>query len=187
MVLHASTIANGETGNYSVSAVVGGAGSPANFLLENIGWYVSPTGNNESDCRSPATTCATINGVLGKTGFLPGDTVLVESGTYVGTGPTVVELQKSVRLLGGWNVSFTERIGLSTLNGQWSRGGMSVSIPVTAIVDHFQIRDCIAGSGGGIFINGDVTIRISLYCIAILIQRSLDFFPNIFIIYNYWI
>ncbi len=31
-------------------------------------WYVAPSGNDTNDCQGVATTCATINGALGKAG-----------------------------------------------------------------------------------------------------------------------
>lgn len=36
-------------------------------------WYVAPGGNDSNDCLNPATTCATINGALGKASS--GDTI----------------------------------------------------------------------------------------------------------------
>ncbi len=38
-------------------------------------WYVAPGGNDDNDCLSPATPCATIKGAIGKAS--PGDTVKV--------------------------------------------------------------------------------------------------------------
>jgi uncharacterized repeat protein (TIGR01451 family) len=49
-------------------------------------WYVAPGGSNGNDCLSAVTACATINGALNKPGFVAGDTVLVATGTYTGTG-----------------------------------------------------------------------------------------------------
>jgi len=43
-------------------------------------WFVSPTGNDASDCLSQTTACATINGALAKAD--PGDTINVLAGSY---------------------------------------------------------------------------------------------------------
>ena len=97
----ATFTANGLEGSYTVTATVGGVVTPADLLLANSGWYVAPGGNNASDCQTPTTPCATINGALEKTGFTTGDTALVAAGTYTGTGSEVALLNKSARLLGG--------------------------------------------------------------------------------------
>ena len=54
------------------------------YQLANIAWYVAPGGNDGSDCLSPATPCATINGALQKPdqSLAPGDTIRVAVGVY---------------------------------------------------------------------------------------------------------
>ncbi|MBO9522614.1 MAG: putative Ig domain-containing protein [Nocardioidaceae bacterium] len=45
-------------------------------------WYVATTGSNANLCTSAAAPCATVTGVLGKPGFVTGDTINVAQGTY---------------------------------------------------------------------------------------------------------
>jgi hypothetical protein len=124
-------------------------------------WYVAPSGDDSNDCLSPATPCDTINGVLGKTGFTAGDTVLVSSGRYSGTSDEVVLLDKSVRLLGGWNNDFTVQTGISTVDGDESRRGITVNSGVTVIVEHFAVQHGFASDGGGIHNDGTLTMNQS--------------------------
>jgi hypothetical protein len=136
---------NGLTGDYTVTATVGGVVIPANFLLGNILWYVAPGGDDGSNCQGPATPCATINGALGRGGFLAGDTVLVATGAYIGTGDEVVLLDKGARLLGGWNNTFTTQSGTSTVDGEGARRGITVNsgvtISTTVIIDRFTVQN----------------------------------------------
>jgi hypothetical protein len=152
----ATFIANGQMGSYTVTATVGGVPTLANFMLTNFGWFVSPRGDNANDCQTSTTSCATINGVLGKSGFNPGDTVLVAIGTYTSTGDEVVLLDKSVRLLGGWNEAFTAQVGKSIIDGSNKRWGIHVYGGVTAIVESFTIQK---GSQRGIFNGGTLTLN----------------------------
>ena len=57
-------------------------------------WYVAPGGSDSHDCLSPGSThaCATINGALAKA--TSGDTILVATGTYTGTGDQVGAAQQ---------------------------------------------------------------------------------------------
>jgi uncharacterized repeat protein (TIGR01451 family) len=162
----ATFTANGLVGSYTVMAAVGGVITPADFLLSNIvGWYVAEDGNDANDCQSPTTPCATINGALAKTGFAAGDTVLVASGTYTGTDNEVALLNKSVRLLGGWDGTFTSQSGTSTLDGQGTRRGITVNSGVVAVVERFTIQNGTAlygyPVGGGIYNRGTFTLNKS--------------------------
>jgi hypothetical protein len=154
----ATFTANALAGSYLVTATVTGIVTPANFLLTNLAWYVAPGGEDANDCQTPATPCATINGALGKAGFAASDPVLVASGTYTSTDDEVVLLDKSVRLLGGLNASFTAQSGISTVDGEDVRRGMTVSSGVTATVERFAIQN---GSGGGISSSGTLTLNNS--------------------------
>ena len=158
----ASFTANGDMGEYVVSATTAGVAGTADFLMNNIGWYISPGGDDGNDCLTPATSCGSIDGVLSKADFQPSDTALVATGTIIGGGPRVVVLDKSVRLLGGWNSTFNEQVGTTTIDGQGLRGGMQLHKSVDAIVDHFVIQNGVAGAGGGIYNNGDLTLSFSL-------------------------
>jgi len=154
-ILHANT----TPGFFSVSATVVGAATPAEFQLDITGWYVSPGGSDSNECDSFSSPCATIEGVLGKGGFLPGDTVLVESGTYTGSGTEVVDLDKDVRLIGGWNSGFTTRTGFSTIDGEENRRGMTLGTGVIAFVEFVAFQNGRSTGGGGIFNRGDLTLN----------------------------
>jgi hypothetical protein len=166
MATAATFTANGSRGGYTVTATVGGVLTPADFLLTNIGWYVSPSGEDSNNCQTPTTPCATVNGALAKAGFLAGDTVLVATGTYAGTGDEVVLLNKSVRLVGGWNETFTAHSGTSTIDGEGARRGIAVNGGVTAIVERFTVQNGLVedwSSGGGISNSGTLILN---HCIV---------------------
>ncbi len=126
-------------------------------------WYVKPGGNDGNTCLSPATACATINGALAKGGFTAGDTVLVATGTYTGTGSAVLLLNKNATLSGGWNVAFTTQSGMSTINGQGARRGITVNSSVIATVARLVVQNgCLNGSyGNGIYNGGTLTLNNS--------------------------
>jgi len=150
--------ANGLTGTFTVTATVGAVATPANFLVGNLAWYVAVGGNDNNDCLSPATACASINGALGKPGIglIAGDTILVATGVYTSTGTEVVLLNKNVTLSGGWNAGFTAHSGTSTIDGQGTRRGMAVNSDVTAVVERLTIQNC---SDSGINNNGTLTLN----------------------------
>lgn len=78
-------------------------------------WYVTTSGDDDNNCRSPVTPCGTVNGVLDKPEFEAGDTILVASGTYTKTdGPSVV-LDQSAMVSGAWNATFTAQDGGPTV------------------------------------------------------------------------
>ena len=137
--------ANGLAGSYTVLATVESAVTPASFLLTNRGWYVSPGGNDAHDCQTPTTSCATVNGALNKPGIIAGDAVLVATGVYTGAGDQVILLDRDVTLSGGWDASFTEQSGMSTIDGQGARRGMTVNFGITAVVERFIIQNGIGG------------------------------------------
>jgi hypothetical protein len=151
--------ANGITGSYLVDATVSGVVNPAQFQLNNMAWYVSMAGSDVNDCLSPISSCASINGALSKGGFTPEDTVLIGSGTYTGSGDEVVYLGKSVILLGGWNSGFTSQTGLTTIDGQDSRRGISVTARTICELDHFAIINGHSNdSGGGVYNEGSLKL-----------------------------
>jgi hypothetical protein len=158
-----SFTANALRGNYTIMATVSGVVTPTYFSLGNLAWYVSTDGDDVRDCQTPATACASINGVLGKMDFLAGDTVLVASGMYTGTGNEVVLLNKSIRLLGGWDAAFTTQSGTSTIDGGGSRRGITVNSYVSAVVERFVVQNGVSGPGGGINNSGgDLTLNDSV-------------------------
>lgn len=127
-------------------------------------WYVIPTGDDNNDCLSPGTACATINGALGKASA--GDVINIAVGTYTGTGFEVVFVDKSVTLAGGWDVSFTAQSGMSILDGQGQRRGISsLTSNVTIFADHFTIQNgftVVNGGGIGISNFGSLILSNSL-------------------------
>jgi uncharacterized repeat protein (TIGR01451 family) len=125
-------------------------------------WYVAPGGSDGNTCLSAVSPCATINGALGK--ISPGDTVLVATGTYTGTGTEVVSLNISTTLSGGWNSGFIAQTGMSTIDGQGARRGVTVNNGVTAIIKRFTAQNgFLSYSGGdGIFNSGALTLSDSI-------------------------
>jgi uncharacterized repeat protein (TIGR01451 family) len=123
-------------------------------------WYVAPGGSDGSDCLSSTTTCATINGALNKPGFVAGDTILVATGVYTGTGMVVALINKNATLSGGWDAGFTTQSGTSTIDGQGARRGITVNSNMTAIVERLAIQNG-TGNGGGIYNYGTLTLNNS--------------------------
>jgi uncharacterized repeat protein (TIGR01451 family) len=158
--------ANGTTGSYLVTAEVHGIAEPAEFSLTNSpAWYVATSGSDGNSCRSTSRPCVAINGALAKPDFASGDTVLVGAGRYTGTGDQVVMLWKNARLLGGWNPAFTIQTGLSVLDGQDVRQGVTVEDGVSAVVERFSIehgKSAWQGYGGGVLNAGTLTLRGSV-------------------------
>jgi uncharacterized repeat protein (TIGR01451 family) len=143
--------ANGLQGSYVVTATASGVVTPATFSLTNFGWYVAVGGNDANTCQTPAAACSTINGVLAKSGFVSGDTVLVATGTYTGAGTEVVLLNKNVRLLGGWNGTFTNQGGMSTIDGGGARQGITVNSSGGVVsIERFTVQNGASDYGGGI-------------------------------------
>ena len=148
--------ANNQFGSYSVSATISGSPSTADFTLANFAWFVATAGNDGNDCQTSLTPCATINNVLGMADFISGDTILVAAGTYstADTGGFGVLLDKSARLLGGWDADFTTQNSSSTLDGQGVSRGTTV-FNVTAHIERFVIKN---GVGSGIVNSGILTV-----------------------------
>jgi len=150
-------IANNETGSFSVTASSPGLNS-IDYQFENLIWYTSPTGNDNNDCKSAITPCATINGVISKA--MPGDTVYVSEGTYFET----FSISKDIRLLGGWDLAFTNQTGLSTIDAQHQGTWAPVYVLAGASVeiDHFGFTNAQSNYyGGGLSNLGNLIIRNS--------------------------
>jgi len=146
----ASLVANGLIGTYPVTASIAGAVAPAQFSLGNFIWLVAPTGIDAFDCLSPETACASVGGVLQKSGFQPGDTIWMESGTYVSTGASVLHLAVDVSVSGGWNDNFTAQTGQSIIDGQGARQGVLIGQGYDISLDHFSIINGSAFCGAGL-------------------------------------
>jgi uncharacterized repeat protein (TIGR01451 family) len=122
-------------------------------------WYVAPGGDDGNDCQSPGAACATIDGALAKPGFVISDTILAATGTYTGTDSEVVLLDKDVTLSGGWDETFATQSGISTIDGEGARRGMTVNGGVTAMVRRFSVQNGLYDyRGGGIENLGTLTL-----------------------------
>jgi PKD domain-containing protein len=126
-------------------------------------WFVAPTGDDNSDCLSPGTACATINGAMGKA--FPGETIYVAVGTYHATGSEVVLIDKDITLSGGWDAGFVSQDGMATIDGEAVRRGITVNNGAVTL-EHLTIQNGFESTrlsgGGGIFNDqGNVTVTNS--------------------------
>ncbi|MES0344099.1 MAG: BTAD domain-containing putative transcriptional regulator [Anaerolineales bacterium] len=121
-------------------------------------WYVSTDGDDARDCLTSTSECFSINGALRKDGFAAGDTVLVATGVYTDIGAEVISLYQNVALSGGWDESFTSQSGLSTIDGEGVRRGISVNHSVKVLIERFIIQHGSSTDGGGIFVNGSLAL-----------------------------
>jgi uncharacterized repeat protein (TIGR01451 family) len=134
---------------------------PTHQLIRAAGpWYVVPGGNDSNSCTTPSAPCATINGALNKPVFVAGDTVLVGTGVYTGTGTVVVDVEKNAILSGGWNAGFTVQSGVSIIDGDRVRQGVLIGNAV-ATIERFVIRNGHAGGGGGGLYNWYSTVTLN--------------------------
>lgn len=123
--------------------------------------YVSTAGADASDCSSASNPCLTINYAIGLA--LAGDGILITEGVFTGSGVEVVLVNKSVSLSGGWNVDFTEQVGLTTIDGETVRRGMTVTDGITASLDRLMVQNGFhRDQGGGINNRGSLTISNSV-------------------------
>ena len=134
------------------SVVSSQTANPAKSSLAAALWYVATSGNDSNTCSSPAAPCATINAAIGKAS--PGDTVYVAEGTYTGEGTEVVLIDKNITLSGGWNSDFTVQIGMSSIDGQGLRVGITSHFGLTADIEGFVIRNGYGSYAGGIVKSG---------------------------------
>jgi len=144
------------------SAVVGMLGDPFQPAQAGVPRYVAPGGNDISSCASPSAPCATINGAIKKANS--GDILYVAVGTYTSTDPApeVVRLDKDTILSGGWDAAFASQNGVSTIDGERMRRGITVDQNVTATIDYFNVRrgsGAMWAFGNGIWVDGTLTIN----------------------------
>jgi predicted outer membrane repeat protein len=161
----ATLTANALRGSYAVTATVTGSALTSTYQLVNIAWYVAPGGNDNSDCLTPATACATINGALQQPNqsLASGDTIRVAVGVYT----EAVNLNHGLTLSGGWNDTFTARIGMSTVDGGGERAGVHVAprlpriMEFPAVIERFTIQNARESTFGehGIGNNSILTLR----------------------------
>ncbi|MGB2897344.1 MAG: choice-of-anchor Q domain-containing protein [Anaerolineales bacterium] len=153
--------ANEQAGAYVIDAAVSGFTGTAQFDLINAAWFVSTGGSNGSDCSTPLTPCASINAVFAKPGFVPGETINVEAGTYTGGGGFVADIDDDAVLKGGWDPTFTTQNSISTLDGGGTVLTVYIGVGIEAAMDRFVIQNGFNGNGGGIINWGNLTITNS--------------------------
>ena len=106
-------------------------------------WYVSeaPTGNNNNDCKTPSTPCATINGAIDKAAS--GDVIKIQAGVYTSDGPyaDIVYVSKSVSLSGGWNAGFIAQDDMSTIEVGGMGRGLTVAVSTTVSIERLVIQN----------------------------------------------
>ena len=126
-------------------------------------WYVAPTGNDNNDCLSPVSACATINGANGKA--TAGDTINIAVATYSGSGTEVVLIDRDINLSGGWDIGFSTQSGTSIIDAQGQRRGIFVNSGTVAVVERLFIQngffDGAFNGGGGIRNDGNLTLNDS--------------------------
>ncbi len=148
--------ANGLSGAYTVTVSADSVPS-ASIDLENTGyWYVSTSGSDANTCSAPDAACLTINAAVGKASA--DDVIRVAAGTYTGSGTQVVLVNKNMNLSGGWDVGFSIRSGISTIDGQGARGGFNIDC-FRVNLDRFNITN--GANSGGVTNCGDLTISNS--------------------------
>jgi hypothetical protein len=126
-------------------------------------WYASPSGSDSNSCAVPTAPCLTINGAIGKAAA--GDTVEVAVGTYTGSGANVVTIDKDLTLSGGWDSTYSQQTGRSTIDGQNAQRGVLVASTATATVTRFEVLNGAPppspdpfAQGGGILLDGPLTL-----------------------------
>ena len=121
-------------------------------------WYVSPSGNNNNDCTTPTTPCATLQTVVDKAGI--GETIRAATGTYTrDTGTEVVGLTKSVNLSGGWNENFSVQDGISTIDGLHRLTILKASSNIDVIISKFRMYNGAGAYIGGILNSATMLIQ----------------------------
>jgi Zn-dependent metalloprotease len=157
LVVEAFSPSGSDIGDNPVIDLVTTANMPA---LVPVTWYVATTGNDSNSCTSTDSPCLTINGAIGKTAN--GDTINVATGTYTSSGTEVVLINKSITLSGGWNASFTTQSGISTIDGQDMRRGVTVNSGFTATLEQFVVQNGNAYFEAGISNSGTLTVNNSI-------------------------
>ncbi len=113
-----SFTANSHRGAYSVSASASGVSGVA-FTLKNILWFVSSTGSDANSCKEPEFPCATINSAIQKAQV--GATIYLAEGIYAKEVSdlynSVVRIGKSVKIVGGWDPTFSTAGKPSIIDG----------------------------------------------------------------------
>ena len=137
--------------------------TPASQPVRAAGlWYVTPGGSDANTCTAPSTACATINGALNKPGFIAGDMIQVATGVYAGAGDQVVLLDKSATLSGGWDTGFTMQNGVSIIDGERARRGITVN----SGRDRHDRTFCCSELSGFTFAWNNSTVSVTLLVVV---------------------
>lgn len=131
-------------------------------------WYVTPTGSDANPCNQIVAPCQTINGAISKASS--GDLIYVATANYASaSGDEVVRITKKLILSGGWNSSFTNQTGMSTINGRilsvappLGQRGVTITDNADVTMIRFAVQNGAAPldsssntrNGGGIFVKG---------------------------------
>jgi hypothetical protein len=119
--------------------------------------FVAPDGDDGNDCSSIEDACQTINAALAESGCT--GTIHVASGTYTGTdSEPVVSINKSIALSGGWDETFNEQNGTSTIDGEDARRGLEVSSDLSAFIEQFTITRGQGDGSAGVSNYGTLTL-----------------------------
>ncbi|MGE5224345.1 MAG: right-handed parallel beta-helix repeat-containing protein [Omnitrophica WOR_2 bacterium] len=120
--------------------------------------YVAPDGNDGTQCETIANRCRTVQHAVDAAS--PFDEIRVAMGTYKGTAGTMIHIEKTVILSGGWNSRFSARSpgGYPTiLDAQRNGRVIFISGYISPTIDGFIITggnasiETFAQQGGGIF------------------------------------
>ncbi|MBI5936068.1 MAG: M4 family metallopeptidase [Chloroflexi bacterium] len=131
-------IANDQTGIFPVKAIVSSIGSLVYNLRIEV-WYVSTFGNDSNDCRSPSEPCKTLAGVIYRDDFTDLSSVWITNETQE-LGEFPISLMHSVELIGGWDATFTNNIGITKMLGRFEiRDGAVVTL------SHFSLLPSTMG------------------------------------------
>ena len=149
--------ANAIHGDYNVVASASGL-SPVTYNLQNIAMYVNRSGQDTTNCTSPAQPCYSINYAISQA--VAGDHIFVTGEIYDGalSSDSLVHITKNIFLSGGWNQSFTAQTSQTVLNLTSGRG-IYVVPGSSAGIDRFDVRggNLVNNFGGGILNSGSLT------------------------------
>ncbi|HKQ61536.1 MAG TPA: choice-of-anchor Q domain-containing protein [Candidatus Polarisedimenticolaceae bacterium] len=118
-------------------------------------WYVDrQSGKDVYFCNLKTQPCQTIGGAINWA--QSGDAIEVTSDVYTSMDANqVVNATKDLALSGGWDSSFANRTGLTTIDGEHARRAILVPSGVSVSMVSFIIQNGNGGfSGGGALVNG---------------------------------
>lgn len=118
------------------------------IVLSN--WYVNGTvGNDSNDCSSPATACKTIDGAMTKAAT--DDSIIIAAGTYTET----LSVNKSLTFIGAGRDQTIVDGGAS---GSVFETGFNTAVTLSDMTIRNGSGRGNGGSGGGIYVFGELTL-----------------------------